>query len=197
MLSDVLGCVNSRQERKLTDGAGNRNGKAKGMSRFRVFLAIHDEHVFLPGGNLVLGRDVFYFRPLCLSEHSETARFVVSVTIVAHTSHYHTECHLLSAVNCFDEDGAGGTGGDARPLVDLTMMSRVEKPSNNRNAANPSYLVVFASRVLRICGLLYDMMMMVVRQLPAYVVSAGGQRPVPRHPVVGASRPIRGRIIYR
>ena len=107
---------------------------------------------------------------------------------MAHTSHYHTECHLLSAGNCFDEDGAGGTGGDAGPLVDLTMMSRVEKPSKNRNAANPmvdpsntqpGYLVVFASRVLRICGLLYDMMMMVVRQLPAYVVSAGGQRPVP------------------
>jgi len=116
---------------------------------------------------------------------------------VAHTSHYHTECHLLSAANCFDEDGAGGTGGDAGPLVDLTMMSRVEKPSKNRNAANPSYLVVFASRILRLCGLLYDIMMMVVRHLPAYVVSAGGQRPVPRHPVVGASRPIRGRIIQR
>ena len=29
---------------------------------------------------------------------------------------------------------------------------------------------------------------MVVRQLPAYVVSAGGQRPVPRHPVLGAEQ---------
>jgi hypothetical protein len=84
------------------------------------------------------------------------------------------------------------------PLVELTMMSSVEKPSKNRNAAPPNgrslkhaflgYLVVFASRVLRICGLLYDMMMMVVRQLPAYVVSAGGQRPVPRHPVLGATQ---------
>jgi len=54
MLSDVLGCVNSRQERKLTDGAGNRNGKAKGMSRFRVCLAIHRRARILPGGNLVL-----------------------------------------------------------------------------------------------------------------------------------------------
>jgi hypothetical protein len=55
------------------------------------------------------------------------------------------------------------------------------------------YLVVFAGRVLRICGLLYDMMMMmIVRQLPAYVVSAGGQRPVPDIPFFvqgrGASR---------
>lgn len=54
----------------------------------------------------------------------------------AHTSHYHTERHLLSAANCFDDDSAGGTGGVAGPLVDLTMMSRVEKPSKNRNAAN-------------------------------------------------------------
>src|ERR1700730_14308643 len=59
--------------------------------------------------------DEMYFtlgigRPLCLSDCSET--------------------------NCFDDDGAGGTGGVAGPLVDLTMMSRVEKPSKNRNAAN-------------------------------------------------------------
>ena len=53
VLSDFLGCVNSRQEGKLTHGTGNCNGKAKGMSRFRVFLAIPDEYVFLPGGNLV------------------------------------------------------------------------------------------------------------------------------------------------
>src|SRR5208337_1296279 len=46
--SDLLGCVNSRQEGKLTRGAGNRNGKAKGMVRARGFLAIHDQHVFLP-----------------------------------------------------------------------------------------------------------------------------------------------------
>ena len=72
--------------------------------------------------------DEMYFtlgigRPLCLSDCSETARFVVSETIV-------------SAGNCFDDDSAGGTGGVAGPLVDLTMMSRVEKPSKNRNAAN-------------------------------------------------------------
>jgi hypothetical protein len=53
VLSDFLGCVNSRQEGKLTNGVGNRNGKAKGMFRLRVFLAIYDQHVFLPGGNLV------------------------------------------------------------------------------------------------------------------------------------------------
>ena len=51
--SDFLAGVNSRQEGKLTHGAGNRNGKAKGMFRLRVFLAIHDQHVFLPGGYLV------------------------------------------------------------------------------------------------------------------------------------------------
>ena len=45
--------MNSRQEGKLTRGAGNRYGKAKGIPRFRVFLAIYDQHVFLPGGNLV------------------------------------------------------------------------------------------------------------------------------------------------
>jgi len=112
---------------------------------------------------------------------------------VAHTSHYHTECHLLSAANCFDEDGAGGTGGDAGPLVDLTMMSRVEKPSKNRNAANhqmvdPSNTHCFSPVAFCEYAAFYDMMMMVVRQLPAYVVSAGGQRPVPRHPVLGAER---------
>ena len=53
VLSNTLGCVNSRQEGKLTDRVGNGNGNAKGMSRLRVFFAIHDKYVFLPGGNLV------------------------------------------------------------------------------------------------------------------------------------------------
>jgi len=53
LLSDSLGSVNSRQEGKLTDRPGDRNGNAKGTSRLRVFLAIHDQYVFLPGGNLV------------------------------------------------------------------------------------------------------------------------------------------------
>jgi hypothetical protein len=94
------------------------------------------------------------------------------------SSHYHTERHLLSGGNCFDGDGAGGAGGVAGPPVDLTMMSRVEKPSKNSNAANHhmvgfsntallSYLVVFTSHDLRICGLLYDRMMKVMRELPA------------------------------
>ena len=53
VLSNSLGCVNSCQEGKLTHGAGNRNGKAKGMCRLRVFLAIHDRHrIFAPAGNL-------------------------------------------------------------------------------------------------------------------------------------------------
>ena len=47
VLSDSLGGVNSRQEGKLTHGAGDCNGKAKGISRLRVFLAIYDQHVFL------------------------------------------------------------------------------------------------------------------------------------------------------
>jgi hypothetical protein len=46
-----------------------------------------------------------------------------------------------------------------------------------------SYLVVFDGRDLRVCDLLYDTMMMVVRELPAHVVSAGGQRPVPDIPI--------------
>jgi hypothetical protein len=71
--------------------------------------------------------------PLCFSDCSETARFIVSETIAAHTSHYHTERHLLSAGNCFDDEGANGTGGVAGPPVDLTMMSGVEKPSKNTN----------------------------------------------------------------
>jgi hypothetical protein len=75
-------------------------------------------------------------RPLRLSGFSETARFVVSETIAAHTSHYHTERHLMSGGNCVDDDGAGGTGGVAGPLVDLTMMSRVEKPRKSSNVAN-------------------------------------------------------------
>jgi hypothetical protein len=73
---------------------------------------------------------------LCFSDCSEIARFVASETIAAHTSHYHTERYLLSAGNCFDDEGANGTGGVAGPPVDLTMMSGVEKPSKNRNAAN-------------------------------------------------------------
>jgi hypothetical protein len=52
------------------------DGKANGMSRLRVFLAIYDQHVFLPGRNLV--GDEMYFtldigRPLRLSGCSETA----------------------------------------------------------------------------------------------------------------------------
>jgi hypothetical protein len=83
--------------------------------------------------------DEMYFtlgigRSLRLSDCSETARFVVSETIAAHTSHYHTERHLLS----FDDDGAGGTGGVAGPLVDLTMMSRVEKPSKQKRLKPPN-----------------------------------------------------------
>ncbi len=42
-------------------------------------------------------------------------------------------------------------------------MSRTEKPSKNSNAANHN-MVLFASRKLGICGLLYDTMMMVVRE---------------------------------
>ena len=55
--SDPLGCMNSRQEGKLTNGlrllARDRNGKAKGMSRLRVFLAIRDQHLILTDGKLV------------------------------------------------------------------------------------------------------------------------------------------------
>ena len=45
--------VNGCQEGKLTHGAGDCNGKAKGITRLRGFLAIYDQYVFLPGGNLV------------------------------------------------------------------------------------------------------------------------------------------------
>jgi hypothetical protein len=38
---------------------GNRDGKAKGMSRFPVFLAVHDQHEILPGGISV--DDEIYF----------------------------------------------------------------------------------------------------------------------------------------
>ena len=54
VLSDLLGRVNGRQEGKLTGGAGNRDGKAKRMGSLRVFLATHDQHVFLSCGNLAL-----------------------------------------------------------------------------------------------------------------------------------------------
>ena len=53
VLGDPLGRVNGRQEGKLTHGAGNRNGKAEGMFRLRVFLAIHDQYLLLPDRNLV------------------------------------------------------------------------------------------------------------------------------------------------
>ena len=61
MLRDSFGGVNSRQEGKLADRPGDRNGNAKGMSRLRVFLAVHDKYVFLPGGNLVRRADVSNF----------------------------------------------------------------------------------------------------------------------------------------
>ena len=75
-------------------------------------------------------------------------------------------------------DGRGWGRRCAGLSVDLTMVSRVEKPSKNSNAANHhmvgfsntallSYLVVFTSHDLRICGLLYDRMMKVTRELPA------------------------------
>jgi hypothetical protein len=47
--------------------------------------------------------------------------------------------------------------------VDLTKMSRTEKPSKNSNAANHN-MVIVTGRKLAICGLLYDTMMMVVRE---------------------------------
>ena len=81
MLGDFLGGVNSRQERKLTHGTGNRNGKAKGMFRLRVFVAIDDQHYFFPAG-ISFGDETYFTLnigcPLRLSDCSETARFVVS-----------------------------------------------------------------------------------------------------------------------
>ena len=52
VLGDSLRCVNNHQKGKLTGGAGNRDGKAEGISRLRIFLAIYDQNVFLPGWNL-------------------------------------------------------------------------------------------------------------------------------------------------
>jgi hypothetical protein len=46
VLSDFLGCVNSRQEGKVTHGAGNRNGKTKRVSRLCGFIAIYYQDVF-------------------------------------------------------------------------------------------------------------------------------------------------------
>ncbi len=69
---------------------------------------------------------------------------------------------------CFDDDVGDIGGGVAGPLVDLTMTSRTERPSKNNNAANHN-MVVFASRKPRICGLLYDTMMMVVLEPRAYM----------------------------
>ena len=89
MLSDSLGRVNSRQEGKLTHGARNRNGKAEGMSGFRVFLAIHDQYVFLPGGRSPFGDEMYFTftltftldigRPLRLTASMMTVRVVAAV----------------------------------------------------------------------------------------------------------------------
>ena len=56
MLSDFLCCVNSRQEGKLTYGAGNRDGKAKGMSRSPRAHSIGGQHKSPSGGLGGLGR---------------------------------------------------------------------------------------------------------------------------------------------
>src|SRR6478609_8749247 len=64
LLADPLGCVNSRQERKLANGlrflSGDRNGKAKRMSRLLVLFPIPNEHIILAGGNLGWRCDVFH-----------------------------------------------------------------------------------------------------------------------------------------
>jgi hypothetical protein len=81
VFGDLLACVNSRQEGKLTHSAGNRNGKAKGMFRLRVFVAILTNTYFCPAG-ISLGDEIYFTldidRPLRLSGCSETAGFVVS-----------------------------------------------------------------------------------------------------------------------
>jgi hypothetical protein len=106
-------------------------------------------------------------RPLRLSGCSETARFVVSESIAPHSLNLQLLSararHLLSGAYCSDDDVGDGGGGVAEPPVDLTMMSRTEKPSKNSNAANHN-MVVVAGRKLGICDLLYDTMMMVVRE---------------------------------
>ena len=78
------------------------------------------------------------------------------------SSYYPTARHLVNY--CFDDDGAGGSGGVAGPPVDLTTMSRAEKPSKNSNATNHhvgssgtrciAIRLFFANRGLQICGLL-------------------------------------------
>jgi hypothetical protein len=61
------------------------------------------------------------------------------------SSHYDAERDLLREGNRFNDDGAGVAGGVAGPLVDLTMMARVEKPSKNSNAANHRMVDEFAT----------------------------------------------------
>ena len=150
------------------------------MFRLRVFIAIHDQYVFLPSG-ISFGDEMYFTftldigRPLLFSGLSETT-LVLSETIAAYSLSLlpcHTSRHLLSGVQlrlrrCTVWAEAAMLPG---PQVDLTMTSRAKKPSKNSNAANHHMVgssntrcsaieLFFASRYLRICGLLYDTTMM-------------------------------------
>ena len=51
LLANPLGCVNSRQERKLANGlrflSGDRNVEAKRMSRLLVLVAIRNQQILV------------------------------------------------------------------------------------------------------------------------------------------------------